>query len=122
MLEDAVQSGVGYDDCIDNAGEFKMRRFVPGVLRPWKRIEYRDGIPYARHRHAGDLPMKCLHFHGGFKVLMDRHARCEEDDWSVATMMLQRKVAHLPAKYRLFARNYLTAPRIANGLQRRRAA
>jgi len=107
MLEHAVRDGIGYDDCIDRQGGFCLRSPMPGLLRPWKRIEYRDGVPHARHRRAGAVPMKCLHFHGAFKDLMDRHASGLTDDYRAAAIMLRRKFASLPKKGRLFAQNYI---------------
>ena len=107
MLEDAVREGVGYDDCIDRPGGFRLRSLVPGVLRPWKHVEYRDGVPYARHTRAGHVPMKCLHFHGAFKDLMGRHALRKTDDSVAAAIMLRRKLVSLPKKTSIFVQNYL---------------
>jgi len=108
LLEDALREGVGYDNCIDDVRGFVPRSLAPGMLRPWKRIDYSGGIPHARPIGGAAVPMKCLHFHGDFKFLMDRHARGEPDDWSVAATMLRRKVRKLPDKLRLFSRNYLS--------------
>jgi hypothetical protein len=108
MLEDSVRDGVGYDDSIDRAGGYHRRSLIPGVLRPWKRIEYREGVPHARHLRAGYVPMKCLHFHGAFKSLMERHAECLADDSRAAMIMLRRKLRGAPEKIRLFTKNYLS--------------
>lgn len=122
MLEDAVRDGVAFDDAIDRTRGFVRRSFVPGVVRPWKWIEYRDGVPYARHREAGEVPMKCLHFHGAFKELLPRHAQCLTDDWGAATIMLHRKLRSVPAKASWFARNYIAPRRGGAAPAARRAA
>jgi hypothetical protein len=108
MLEDAIRQGVGYDDCIDRTGSFRRHTPLPGVLRPWKRIEYRDGVPHGTHLRSGDVQMKCLHFHGAFKDLMDRHARGLGDGCGAAAIMLRRKLVNVPKKTTLFATNYLS--------------
>lgn len=107
LLEDTLHDGVGYDICIDTPGGFEPVNFLPGVLRPWKRITYRDGLPYARTLDGRDIPMKCLHFHGRFKPLMERHAAGQPDDWRAAAIMLGTKWQALPKRLRLFSRNYL---------------
>lgn len=107
MLEDAVADGVAYDDAIDRTRGYVRRSFAPGVLRPWKWIEYRDGVPHARSLRVGDVPLKCVHFHGAFKDLMARHTRGITDDWEAAKIMLRRKVQGLPRKALKFARTYL---------------
>ena len=122
MLEDAVHDGVAFDDAIDRTRGYVRRSFMPGVLRPWKWIEYRDGVPFARHRRAGEVPMKCLHFHGGFKDLMGRHAECLTDDWAAATIMLRRKLKSVPGKTAWFTRNYLAPLRTDAAPGVRRAA
>lgn len=108
MLEDAVRQGVGYDDCIDRPGGFQRHTPMPGVLRAWKRIEFREGVPHGRHLRAGDVPMKCLHFHGAFKDLMHRHARCLGDGLPAAAIMLRRKLVNVPKKALLLAKSYLS--------------
>jgi len=106
-LEATARHGVGYDDCIDRVAGFRPRSFLPGVLRPWKWIEHRDGVPYARHLRNGDVPMKCLHFHGAMKDLMARHARGSTDDWRAGGIMLRRKLANIHSKARFFAADHL---------------
>lgn len=117
MLEDALRDGVAFDDAIDRTRGYVRRSFVPGVLRPWKWIEYRDGVPFARHRQAGEVPMKCLHFHGSLKDIMGRHAQCLTDDWAAARIMLRRKLKSVPGKTSWFTRNYL-APRRGDAAHR----
>lgn len=107
MLADALRDRVAYDDCIDRTTGFARRSFLPGLLRPWKRIDYRDGVPHARHEHAGIVPMKCLHFHGPLKALMERHARGHADDWRSAAIMVRAKLDKVPGKVRLFTASYL---------------
>jgi hypothetical protein len=53
------------------------------------------------------VAMKCLHYHGQFKVLMERHARGVRDDWVVARTLLRDKFQRLPAKLALFYGNYI---------------
>jgi hypothetical protein len=107
-LENTVADGVGFDSCLDDIGTYVGRRFFPGVLKPWKKLTFRDGIPYATIRSNGlTVPMKCIHYHGGMKILMDRHDRGVAEDWSIAFRMLVRKFAGLRSKFELFSRNYI---------------
>lgn len=107
-LENTVAEGVGFDSCLDDIRTYVGRRFLPGVLKPWKRITFRDGVPYATIRSNGlTIPMKCIHYHGRMKILMDRHDRCVAEDWSIVFRMLARKLMGLRSKFELFFRNYI---------------
>lgn len=121
MLEDALQDGSAYDDGLDRTAGFARRAYLPGVLRTWKWIEYRDGVPHARHHRAGLVPMRCLHFHGMLKTLMGRHAACRDDDWGSAALMLKVKLAKWPQRTRIFIGDYLL-PRGRGRAAIRRAA
>lgn len=107
ILDDTLRDGVGYDVCIDTVAGFVPTSFLPGVLRPWKQITYRDGVPYAHTLDGREILMKCLHFHGPFKPLMARHAAAVPDDWRAAAMMLGDRCRALPKRLRLLSRNYL---------------
>ena len=108
FLEDTVAGGVGFDACLDDTRTYVACGYLPGILRQWKRITFRDGVPYATIRDSGlEVPMKCLHYHGRLKALMERHARCQGDDWGAATLMLTEKLLAYPAKFGLVFRNYV---------------
>lgn len=108
FLEDTVADGVGFDACLDDTRTYVPCGYLPGILRQWKRIRFRDGVPHATIRGSGlDVPMKCLHYHGKMKPLIPRHARCQNDDWGVAGLMLSGKAAEYPRKCRLLFRNYV---------------
>lgn len=107
-LAATVADGVGYDSCMDDTKDFVSHGGLLGLLRPWKKLNFHEGIPYARLRGTGVvLPMKCVHYQGRMKLLMDRHDRGIEDDWSVTRTMLADKLARYPAKARLFYQSYL---------------
>jgi hypothetical protein len=108
FLEDTVADGVSFDSCLDNTDAYVGCGYFPGILRQWKKLTFRDGVPYGTIRGSGlTVPMKCLHYHGAMKLLMERHDQGHSDDWSVAWEMLSRKVDRYPAKARLFFRNYV---------------
>lgn len=107
-LENTVADGVGFDSCLDDTKIYQGCGFLPGLLKQWKRLEFRDGVPYATIRsNRLTVPMKCIHYHGAMKLLMERHDRAQTDDWSTAAMMLASKFHRYPGKFRLFYRNYI---------------
>jgi hypothetical protein len=111
-LEDTLADGVGYDSCLDQAGHYVGCGYLPGIIKQWKRISFRDGVPYGMVRGSGlEVPMKCLHYHGRMKKLIHRHDLGLEDDWSAAWAILTDKCGHFPTKVRVFCRNYLVPRR-----------
>ncbi|MFM7844713.1 MAG: hypothetical protein ACKPEY_10840 [Planctomycetota bacterium] len=107
-LENTVADGVGFDSCIDDTKTYVGCGYLPGILRQWKKLAFRDGVPYGTIRSSGlQVPMKCVHYHGPMKLLMDRHDQGQADDWSVARLMLANKFARYPNKFRLIYRNYI---------------
>jgi len=107
FLENTVADGVAFDSCIDSTEGYVPCGYLPLVLKQWKKITFRDGIPYAtvRPNHI-EVPMKCLHYHGRMKQLMDRHHCGQSDDWTVANLMLKSKIADYPRKIKMFKTNY----------------
>jgi hypothetical protein len=107
-LENTVADGVGFDSCLDDTKTYVGCGYLPGILKQWKRLTFREGIPYATIRsNRLTVPMRCVHYHGAMKLLMERHDRGESDNWSTATMMLMSKFSGYPSKFRLFYRNYI---------------
>lgn len=122
FLEDTVADGVGFDSCLDHVGGYASCNYLPGVMKPWKRLRFRDGVPYGTIRASGlEIPMKCVHYHGHMKLLMKRHDRGEEDDWTAAGTLATGKLADYPMKARIFCRNYV-APWLTGAAGRRAAA
>jgi hypothetical protein len=110
LFEEMIEDGAGFDTCVDDTRTFRPCGYLPGLLRQWKKIAFFDGIPHAFLRaHGRAVSMKCLHYHGPLKLLMERHARGQSDDWGIATTMLRHKFGRLPSKVSLFYKNYITA-------------
>lgn len=108
FLEDTAADGVGFDSCLDNTDAYVGCGYFPGLLRQWKKLVFHDGLPHGTIRGSnGVVPMKCLHYHGAMKCLMERHDQGRSDDWSVAWQMLKRKFERYPGKFQLFYRNYV---------------
>jgi hypothetical protein len=121
-LEDTVASGVAFDSCLDDPRGYVPCGFLPGVLRQWKKIVFRDGVPHGIIRsNRLVVPMRCLHYHGRMKLLLPRHAAGQEDDWSAARMLATEKFASYPGKVRLFRRTYVD-PLLPAPLRSRREA
>jgi hypothetical protein len=49
-LENTVADGVGFDSCLDDTKIYVGCGLLPGLLKQWKRLEFRDGIPHATIR------------------------------------------------------------------------
>ncbi len=111
FLEDTVAQGVGFDACLDAPDVYEPCSFFPGVLKPWKKITFRDGLPYAKVRGSGlEVPFRCLHYHGRMKQLIDRHDKTMSDDIHAAKILLSKKLFTFPSKIQLFCKNYIASP------------
>lgn len=107
MIDEPHEHGA-FDSAIDSTGGYLRSGYLPGLIRQWKKIEFREGRPYAFLQADGQpVRMKCLHYHGVFKMLMETHARGKSENWSAAMTMLRQKLRRLPGKFSLFSRNYL---------------
>lgn len=107
-LEDTVASGVAFDTCLDDSRGFVPCGYLPGVLRQWKKIVFRDGIPHGIiQSNRLVVPMRCLHYHGRMKILMPRHEAGQEDDWAVVHQVTGEKFTTYPHKAAIFRRTYV---------------
>lgn len=73
FFEDYYLEGIFFDSCIDFTKDFQSVSYFPGVFRRFKKIFWKDGIPYAVLKSGQKAPMKAIHYHGGLKFLMLYH-------------------------------------------------
>ncbi|MFQ6537378.1 MULTISPECIES: hypothetical protein [Aphanothece] len=100
-------AGAAYDSCIETVEGFQRSNPLPLLVRPWKRIVFRQGRPLAFRRQDGrPLALNCVHYHGRFKALMERHARGRNDGLVAGLILLREKLKAYPPKLRRGARGY----------------
>ncbi|MGC4005577.1 MAG: hypothetical protein QM811_21665 [Pirellulales bacterium] len=110
-LIDQPQADEVFDAAIDDVQDYVPAGYLPGLLRRWKKIEFRDGRPYAFSKSDGRaIRMKCLHYHGPFKTLMTKHAQGQSEGRREAFVLLGKKLGRWPSRVAVFCRNYV-APR-----------
>lgn len=97
-----------YDTLVDNTENFKNSLLFLGLLKRWKRIDYRAQTPFGYHKESNTaVPFRCLHFHGRFKILMKHHSRFQSDSaWNTLPLASQ-KIMTLPLKVRDFISSYI---------------
>ncbi|MDO4573831.1 MAG: hypothetical protein Q4D98_01300 [Planctomycetia bacterium] len=105
FFEDFYPDGIFFDSCIDFVQDFKAIRYLPGFLRPFKKIVWKEGLPHATLKNStlkGGLqaPMKIIHYHGGLKFLMPFHFQRRSPHVEIFKQLLLQKWRKLPAKLR----------------------
>ncbi|MDO5552897.1 MAG: hypothetical protein Q4G68_03970 [Planctomycetia bacterium] len=110
FFEDFLSEGICYDSCIDSDGvshNFQTQFYLPGLRRRHKKITFVNGVPYSVLRNGQKVPMKCLHYHGYFKFLMEDHFQGRHSKWKTFGFLLRRSLLNIPEKLRNFAKRLL---------------
>lgn len=116
FLDDYYPAGVWFDDKINGATYFKTRNFLPGVVKPWRKIvEFRDERPWGETKDGERGPFLALHYQGDFKFLMEDHFEGRHSDWAIFKRLLARKAKSIPKRIGRFTRRYLIAPLTKRG-------
>lgn len=110
IRERAAQGQAIYDDCIESVNGFETSNPLPLLVRPWKRIAFINGLPFAFRRQTGEpVALRCIHYHGRFKALMERHSKKQCDGLIAALIILKIKCQDYPAKLRKAIKGYYSA-------------
>lgn len=105
ILNDFYPIGVWFDGKINDASYFKTRNFLPGVVKPWRKIvDFRDGRPWGETKDGKRGPFLLLHYQGGFKFLMEEHFEGRHSDWAIFKRLLTVKTKSVPQRIAHFTR------------------
>jgi len=116
VFDDYYPQGVWVDGKINDASYFKTRNFLPGVVKPWRKIvDFRDGRPWGETKDGKRGPFLALHYQGGFKFLMEDHFEGRHSDWAIFKRLLVDKTKSVPQRIAHFTRRYLIAPLTKRG-------
>lgn len=107
FLEDFYADGIVFDSCLDFTHDFHAARYFPGVFRPFKRILWKNQIPYVALKKGIQVPIKAIHYHGHLKFLMPLHYQHRSPDCVIFWNLCRLKIQQIPLKGRLFWKNYL---------------
>lgn len=111
LFEDFYPQGAWFDGKINDARYFKTRNYLPGLVKPWRKIvEFRDGRPCGETKDGRRGPFLALHYQGGFKFLMEDHFKGRHSDAAIFKRLLKKKLETVPQRIGRFARRYLLEP------------
>lgn len=101
FLEDFHKEGICFDARINFVSEFRSFHLLPGMIRPYKRIVFRDGIPWGILKDGTPVVFKSLHHYGYYKCMMPFHAEGKHPKWRILARLLGVKVTNTWRKIKL---------------------
>lgn len=105
FFEDFYDQGFCFDPAIDQKGTvFRQTRYLPGLLRGFKKIRFQAGVPFAQMKDGRWIQLKAIHYHGTFKYLIVDHARGVHRHLRTFLHQCLDKIRTVPGKFRLLLR------------------
>lgn len=110
IFEDLGEKFYSFDSSISKLNNFKASPYHYFVTKRWKELTFRDGQAIAT-RKGKEISMRYIHYHGKFKVLMDRHSTRTSDSLKCFLLLVGEKIKHIPTKIKLLTKNHLSIRR-----------